>query len=134
MSSIKCRSWGWVVALAAAALIAGVAAPAQAKDEFEDAFKYELGRIAAHEAVYAGKHIVGTLLHVGHRHHGGHGYQGCSYGYGYHYRHHGHHRGSRYRHGSHRGDRHGYYRSRGRTVRHLSHHRSGGRSHRGRGH
>ena len=139
MSSIKCRHWGWVVALAAAALVAGVAAPAQAKDEFEDAFKYELGRIAAHQTVYAGTHILGTVLGGGHRHHRGcgHGYAYGDpghhqdyghYGHGYyrrhyrnHYRNHGHHRGWRYRHGSHHGDRHGYY-SHGRRVHHRGHH------------
>ncbi len=148
MSSTGCRSWtrSWVAALAAAALIVGVAMPAQAKDEFEYAFKVELGRIAAHEVVYAGKHILGTVLHGGHRHH-----QGCGHGYGYpghyvnyghrgygqhyghHYRRHGHHRGWRSRHGSHDGHRYGYQSPRGRTVQHLSNHRSGGWAHRGRG-
>lgn len=43
--------------------------PAQAKNEFEDGFKDELGRIAAHEAVRAGKHVVAAVVYGdSHRH------------------------------------------------------------------
>jgi hypothetical protein len=38
------------------------AAPAQAGDEFEDGFKDELGRIAAHEAVRGGRQILASFL------------------------------------------------------------------------
>jgi hypothetical protein len=38
------------------------AAPAQAGDEFEDGFKDELGRIAAHEAVRGGRQILASIL------------------------------------------------------------------------
>jgi hypothetical protein len=38
------------------------ASPASAGDEFEDGFKDELGRIAAHEAVGAGRQILATIL------------------------------------------------------------------------
>ena len=118
MSSIGCRHWGWVAALAAAALIVGIATPAQARDEFEYAFRVELGRIAAHEAVYAGKHILGAVLHGGHYPRASYGYQSHGYprhhhyyddcdrhGYGHHYRHHGRHDGH-YRSRGHRGRRH----------------------------
>lgn len=58
-------SRGWT---AAAALVAGMgivflSAPAEAKDEFEDGFKSELGRIAAHRAVYAGGQILGAVIY-----------------------------------------------------------------------
>jgi hypothetical protein len=36
--------------------------PAQAGDEFEDGFKDELGRIAAHEAVYVGRGLLARIL------------------------------------------------------------------------
>lgn len=42
-------------------LLAGFARPAHAGDEFERAFKYELGRIAAHEAVY----VLGAIVQPG---------------------------------------------------------------------
>ncbi len=81
------------VAVFTAALAVGVglllASPAQAKDEFERAFKHELGRIAAHEAVHAGRHVLaGTPLglHYGfprqvHYRHGR--FQGTSHHYGH---------------------------------------------------
>ena len=147
MSSTGCRSWtgdwtwtGWVVALAAAVMIVGVATPAQAKDEFEYAFKVELGRIAAHEVVYAGKHILGAALHGGHYPQGGYGHR--SYGYPGHHRyydhnHHGYGHDYGYRDHGHvyrrHGHRYGHYRPRHRGH-HVSDHRSGGRAHRGRGH
>jgi hypothetical protein len=46
----------------AAAAVCLLAWPAHAKNEFEDAFKYELGRIAAHEAVHVGKQILGVVI------------------------------------------------------------------------
>ncbi len=53
----------WAAVPALALLLAGAfARPAEAGDEFEDAFKYELGRIAAHEAVYVGRDVLGTLV------------------------------------------------------------------------
>jgi hypothetical protein len=61
-SAIRTRPQGIVAALVAFALVLLAGSGAQAKDEFEDAFKYELGRIAAHEAVYAGKRLLGTVL------------------------------------------------------------------------
>jgi hypothetical protein len=50
------------LALAACAALVLAAAPARAGDEFDRAFKYELGRIAAHSAVHAGAHIVGAVV------------------------------------------------------------------------
>jgi hypothetical protein len=38
------------------------AEPARAGDEFEDGFKDELGRIAAHEAVRGGRQILASIL------------------------------------------------------------------------
>lgn len=55
------RGWLWAAGL----LMAGgllMAAPAQASDEFERAFKYELGRIAAHEVVHVGQHVAGAVV------------------------------------------------------------------------
>lgn len=53
--------------IAAAGVVAGLLllAPsaATAKDEFEDAFKYELGRIAAHEAVGLGRAVLGAIIY-----------------------------------------------------------------------
>ena len=76
----------------AAALSAGVlvlfASGAQANG-FEDAFEHELGRIAAHEAVYAGKHILGAVL-LGYP--GQHGRHYSGYGQRRHYSGHGHRR------------------------------------------
>jgi hypothetical protein len=75
------------IAIAAVCLLAW---PAHAKDEFEDAFKYELGRIAAHEAVHVGKQILGVVIFgsPGHGH-----YTYPDYGYGHPDRHrHKHHR------------------------------------------
>ena len=71
LDTIWIRNWSeagkrwmrWAAVPALALLLAGsFARPAQAGDEFEDAFKYELGRIAAHEAVFAGRHLLGTLV------------------------------------------------------------------------
>jgi hypothetical protein len=74
-----------VIACAAALLVA--AAPASAKDEFEDGFKDELGRIAAHEAVGAGRAMLGYILlgHPGHYGNNGH-HDPYPYGRGYHER------------------------------------------------
>jgi hypothetical protein len=41
------------------------APPASAGDEFEDGFKDELGRIAAHEAVRGGRQILANILFGG---------------------------------------------------------------------
>ena len=57
------RGWTAALALIAGMGIALVAAPAEAKDEFEDGFKSELGRIAAHKAVYAGRYILGAVIY-----------------------------------------------------------------------
>jgi hypothetical protein len=54
---------GWIAASAAAGLIALGAGPAQAKDEFEHAFKYESGRIAANIAAGAGLAVLGGLIY-----------------------------------------------------------------------
>ncbi len=40
--------------------------PANAKNEFEDGFKSELGRIAAHQAAGLGRGILGQVIHGGH--------------------------------------------------------------------
>lgn len=58
------RRWiRWAALPALALLLAGAfARPAEAGDEFERAFKHELGRIAAHEAAYVGRHVLGTLV------------------------------------------------------------------------
>jgi hypothetical protein len=104
--------------------IAGLwlAAPpgARAGDEFEDGFKDELGRLAAHEAVGVGRRVLAQVLLVGDPAYGygyysdypthrpsyraygyyheydGYGYRRPSWGHGWgHHRHHGHrwHRG-----------------------------------------
>jgi hypothetical protein len=54
---------GWIAASAAVGLIALGAGPAQAKDEFEHAFKYESGRIAANIAAGAGLAVLGGLMY-----------------------------------------------------------------------
>lgn len=46
----------------AAALALACALPAHAKDEFEDGFKDELGRIAARTAVSGARHLIVGLL------------------------------------------------------------------------
>lgn len=107
-------------------------ASAQAKDEFERGFKDELGRITAHEAVNAGKHVVGAILYGG-PHHGGH----APYGYGRYERHDGYahvppghrkhwkHHHKRWKH-HHRHRGHGYHAGYGyapvRVVHHEHHH------------
>ena len=71
LDTIRTTSWReagrhcirWAALPALVLLLAGAyARPAEAGDEFEDAFKYELGRIAAHEAAYVGRHVLGTLV------------------------------------------------------------------------
>jgi hypothetical protein len=63
------RGSAWLrgAGIAAAGAVAGLLllspAPAIAKDEFERAFKYELGRIAAHEAVGVGRAILGSVIY-----------------------------------------------------------------------
>ena len=115
-------------ALAAAWLLAP--ASAEAKNEFEDAFKYELGRIAAHEAAGAGRSLLGSILfgHHGHGHHGGqrrggHGYGGYDDRYDYRY--------ERYEYGDrYYDDDHEYRDERRHHRKHRRHHRR----HHGRGH
>jgi hypothetical protein len=50
------------VGIAGLALALMSASPAEAKDEFEDGFKDELGRIAAHEAVGVGRQVLASVL------------------------------------------------------------------------
>ncbi|UCE85969.1 MAG: hypothetical protein JSU66_16860 [Deltaproteobacteria bacterium] len=129
-SSVRTRRRGLVAALAAAALVLLVGAGAQAKDEFEHAFKYELGRIAAHEAVYAGKTLLGAVLL---------GYPPGAVpvyapypAYGYGHGHRGHHPPGHYKHhkhGKHRGASHVYI-----VERESHHYYSDGCGHRDRGH
>ena len=93
-----------------------------AKNEFETAFKYELGRIAAHEAVFAGRYILGVIVSGDPHHvHGAHACNGhvpyppYGYGpypyYGYdghgHYKHHGHGHHKHHGHGHHK--HHGHH-------------------------
>jgi hypothetical protein len=68
MKNEQRRGWGSGKFWLAPALVLGLGlllatSPAQAKDEFEDGFKDELGRIAAHEAVHAGKHVVAAVVY-----------------------------------------------------------------------
>jgi hypothetical protein len=112
-SSVRTRRHGLTAALLAFALVLLAGSGAQAKDEFEDAFKYELGRIAAHEAVYAGKRLLGTVLL---------GYPVApvpvyvpppAYGYGY---------GRYYGHRGHRPPGHYKHYKRGKHYKHSGHH------------
>lgn len=59
---MESRTTPWLGAIAAAALSFAAPGDARAGDEFEDGFKDELGRIAAHEAVGAGRQILATIL------------------------------------------------------------------------
>jgi hypothetical protein len=54
---------GWIAASAAAGAIALAAGPARASEEFERAFKYESGRIAANIAAGAGLAVLGGLVY-----------------------------------------------------------------------
>lgn len=54
---------GWIAGSAAASLIVLGAGTARAHDEFERAFKYESGRIAANVAASAGLAVLGGLLY-----------------------------------------------------------------------
>lgn len=107
-------------ALLAAALFS--APTARAGDEFEDAFKFELGRIAAHEAVSVGRAVLvgGFPYPYGHYPYYG-AYYGTPYYYPYFYGHYGHHRhhygGHGYGHFKHHRGHHG----------HHGHHRRHGR-------
>ncbi len=51
-----------LLAVAAAAGLLLLASPARAGDEFEDAFKSELGRIAARGAVDAGRQVLRVMI------------------------------------------------------------------------
>ena len=69
-----------------------------AKNEFEDAFKGELGRIAARHAAHGGRHLLSAIL-LGPRHHAaGHGSGGHHghYDRGHHYGHAPYHHGYRH--------------------------------------
>jgi len=63
----KCtrRGRAWLVALSAAGFLFAVP-DARASDEFEDGFKDELGRLAAHEAVSIGRGVLASILLGGH--------------------------------------------------------------------
>jgi hypothetical protein len=62
-----------LAALSAAGLFLSAAPEARAGDEFEDGFKDELGRLAAHEAVGIGRGILAEVLLAGDpRYYGGH--------------------------------------------------------------
>jgi hypothetical protein len=54
-----------LAALSAAGLCLCVSPEARAGDEFEDGFKDELGRLAAHEAVVVGRGILAQVLLAG---------------------------------------------------------------------
>ncbi len=122
-------TWGLGL-VAGLVLVGGLGAPnrAHAGDEFERAFKIEMGRIAAHEAAHVGRHVLGGVFH--HSHGGGGYYYGsshrryppsycgdCGYEYGY---------WERDRHRHHDRDRH-YYR--GDHRRHDRYHPGRGRGH-----
>ena len=109
--------------VAAAGLGLALVAPTDARaggDHFENGFKDELGRVAAHEAFGIGRHILAEVL-LG----GGH--------YGHGYRRPIHHR-TYYRHGYYddydRHDRH-YYRHKRHHYRHYKHHKRHHRRHHG---
>jgi hypothetical protein len=106
----RLRKVAWPVGIVGAALIALGAGTAQASDEFEHAFKYEAGRIAAHYAYGIGGAVLGGLIYGPYgRPYGPPAGYGYGYGYGYpyppvvhehhHYHHKHHHRGHRH-HGS----------------------------------
>jgi hypothetical protein len=59
------------------------ASPAEAKDEFEDGFKDELGRIAAHEAVGVGRQVLAGFLLAGPQVAAPAPYRAPVYGYGH---------------------------------------------------
>lgn len=95
------RRLTWLGALAAAMFLAAPEG-ARAGDEFEDGFKDELGRLAAHQAVVVGRGVLAQVLlggypgyyypvdyptHRPHYYDRGHE-RGYDHGHG-HYRHHG---------------------------------------------
>lgn len=122
------RGRAWLAALSTAGFL--FAAPeARAGDEFEDGFKDELGRLAAHEAVVVGRGVLAGILlggypgyypaypthrpryydhddhHPRYRPYPGWHYGGYGYGYGGHG--HGHHRHHHHRHVHHHYHHHG---------------------------
>jgi hypothetical protein len=56
------RGLPFLAAVSAAGMFLGAAPEARAGDEFEDAFKDELGRIAAYEAVGVGRGVLSHIL------------------------------------------------------------------------
>jgi len=56
------RGFPFLAALSAAGLLLAPAPEARAGDEFEDGFKDELGRLAAHEAVGIGRGVLAQIL------------------------------------------------------------------------
>ena len=68
------RGLGALGALTAAGLLLATPDAARAGDEFEDGFKDELGRVAAHEAVGVGRGILAQVLLGGHPGYYGGGY------------------------------------------------------------
>jgi hypothetical protein len=61
----KRRGSFWMAALCALGFLLG-APEVRAGDEFEDGFKDELGRLAAHEAVVVGRGVLAGILLGGH--------------------------------------------------------------------
>ncbi len=83
-SLCRVRVTGAAAVVAFAGVIALGASPVHAKNEFEDGFKDEAGRIAAHAAAGAAVAVFGGIIHGppghGYRHHGPpHGYRGYGY-------------------------------------------------------
>jgi hypothetical protein len=62
---MESRTTPWLGAIAAAALSFAAPGDARAGDEFEDGFKDELGRIAAHHAFGVGRAVLGQVLLAG---------------------------------------------------------------------
>ncbi len=79
-----------VISAIAVAMVAMTWSGAQAGDEFEDGFKYEMGAIAARATVGFGVGLVRGVVHAGHHHdryvgHGRRHYRNHRHGHGPHY-------------------------------------------------